>query len=211
MKTNDLIELLATGAGPAPRAVAARRLAPAAALGVLASAAGALVILGPIPAELFATPAPWIKLAYAGALAGAAAWLAARLGRPITRTSGPVRALLLVMLAMVLLGALTLLATPAGARLATVLGHSWASCPVNVLVLSLPALAAALWALRGLAPTRPRAAGLAAGLLAGGLGAFGYALSCTELSPAFVAVWYSLGIALAGALGAALGPRVLRW
>ena len=211
MKTNDLIELLATGAGPAPRAVAARRLAPAAALGVLASAAGALVILGPIPAELFATPAPWMKLAYAGALAGAAAWLAARLGRPIARTSGPVRALLLVMLAMVLLGALTLLATPAGARLVTVLGHSWASCPVNVLVLSLPALAAALWALRGLAPTRPRAAGLAAGLLAGGLGAFGYALSCTELSPAFVAVWYSLGIALAGALGAALGPRVLRW
>lgn len=211
MKTNDLIELLATGAGPAPRAVAARRLAPAAALGVLASAAGALVILGPIPAELFATPAPWMKLAYAGALAGAAAWLAARLGRPVARTSGPVRALLLVMAAMVLLGALTLLATPAGARLAAVLGHSWASCPVNVLVLSLPALAGALWALRGLAPTRPRAAGLAAGLLAGGLGAFGYALSCTELSPAFVAVWYSLGIALAGALGAALGPRVLRW
>jgi hypothetical protein len=211
MKTNDLIELLAAGAGPAPRAVAARRLAPAAALGVLASAAGALVILGPIPAELFATPAPWMKLAYAGALAGAAAWLAARLGRPIARTSGPVRALLLVVAAMVLLGALTLLATPVGARLATVLGHSWARCPFNVLVLSLPALAGALWALRGLAPTRPRAAGLAAGLLAGGLGAFGYALSCTELSPAFVAIWYSLGIALAGGLGAALGPRVLRW
>jgi hypothetical protein len=211
MKTNDLIKLLATGAGPAPRAVAARRLAPAAALGVLASAAGALVILGPIPAELFATPAPWMKLAYAGALAGAAAWLAARLGRPIARISGPVRALLLVVAAMVLLGALTLLATPGGARLATVLGHSWARCPFNVLVLSLPALAGALWALRGLAPTRPRAAGLAAGLLAGGLGAFGYALSCTELSPAFVAIWYSLGIALAGALGAALGPRILRW
>jgi hypothetical protein len=80
-----------------------------------------------------------------------------------------------------------------------------------VLLLSLPALAAALWALRGLAPTRPRAAGLAAGLLAGGLGAAGYALSCTELSPAFVAVWYSLGIALAGGLGASLGPWALRW
>ena len=42
-------------------------------------------------------------------------------------------------------------------------------------------------------------------------GAFGYALSCTELSPAFVAIWYSLGIGLAGALGAALGPWTLRW
>jgi hypothetical protein len=92
-----------------------------------------------------------------------------------------------------------------------VLGHSWASCPTNVLLLALPTLAGALWALRGLAPTRPRAAGLAAGLLAGGIGAFGYALSCTELSAAFVAVWYSLGIGLAGGLGALLGPWLLRW
>jgi hypothetical protein len=74
-----------------------------------------------------------------------------------------------------------------------------------------PALAAALWAVRGLAPTRPRAAGFAAGLLAGSVGACGYALSCPEVSPAFVAVWYTLGIALTGALGAALGTRVLRW
>jgi hypothetical protein len=77
--------------------------------------------------------------------------------------------------------------------------------------LSLPALAAAFWAVRGLAPTRLRAAGFAAGLLAGSLGAFGYALSCPEVSPAFVAVWYTLGIGLTGAVGAGLGPRVLRW
>jgi hypothetical protein len=211
VKTDSLIDLLATGAGPAPRAVAARRLAPAAALGILASAAGALLVLGPIPGELFATPAPWLKLGYAGALALAAAWLAARLGRPVARISGPVRVLLLVVAAMALLGVLVLLASPTGERLATLLGHSWARCPFNVLALSLPALAGALWALRGLAPTRPRAAGLAAGLLAGSLGALGYALSCTELSPAFVAVWYSLGIASTGALGAALGPRMLRW
>jgi len=75
----------------------------------------------------------------------------------------------------------------------------------------LPALAAALWAVRGLAPTRPWAAGFAAGLLAGSVGAFGYSLSCPEASPAFVAAWYTLGIVLTGAVGAALGPRVLRW
>jgi len=83
MKTNDLIDLLATGAGPAPRGVAARRLAPAAALGALASAAGALGVLGPIPMELFVDPGPWLKLAYAGGVAVGAAWLAARLGRPV--------------------------------------------------------------------------------------------------------------------------------
>jgi hypothetical protein len=211
VKTNELIDLLATGAGPAPRWVEARRLLPMMALGGIASAAGALAILGPIPAELFATPAPWIKFAYAGGLAAAAAWLVARLGRPVPRTRAPLRGLLLVLGVMGLFALFTLIVSPAGERLALVLGHSWFRCPVNVLALSLPALAGALWALKGLAPTRPRAAGLAAGLLAGSLGALGYSLSCTELAPAFVAVWYSLGIGLAGALGTLLGPRVLRW
>jgi hypothetical protein len=38
-----------------------------------------------------------------------------------------------------------------------------------------------------------------------------YTGSRSLASPAFVAVWYSLGIALAGGLGAALGPGLLRW
>jgi hypothetical protein len=211
MKTTDLIDMLAAEAGPAPRAVAARRLSPALALGLLISVAATLLLLGPIPAALWADPAPWIKLGYAGGLVAGAAWLTARLGRPIARIRAPTLAVVAVAAAMTTLGALTLLGTPLGARLAAVLGHSWARCPVNVLLLSLPALAGTLWALRGLAPTRARLAGAAAGLTAGGVGAFAYALSCTELSPAFVAIWYSLGIALAGGLGALLGPRVLRW
>ncbi|HMR70416.1 MAG TPA: NrsF family protein, partial [Rubrivivax sp.] len=32
-----------------------------------------------------------------------------------------------------------------------------------------------------------------------------------ELSPAFVAVWYTLGVGAAAALGALLGPRLLHW
>jgi hypothetical protein len=78
-------------------------------------------------------------------------------------------------------------------------------------VLSIPALGGVLWAMRGLAPTRARMAGLAAGLLAGAVGAAGYALACGETAMTFVAIWYSLGIAMTGALGALLGPRLLRW
>lgn len=211
MKTDELIALLAQGAGPAPRAVAARRLAPALALGVLASAVLALALLGPIPAALWHAPAPWLKLAYATAVALAAGWLAARLGRPLPRTAAPRRALLAVLLAMAVVGAAGWALAPQPERLQGLLGHSWASCPWSVLGLSLPGLAATLWALRGLAPTRPRAAGFAAGLLAGAGGAAGYALACVELAPAFIALWYTLGIALTGALGAALGPRWLRW
>ena len=127
-----------------------------------------------------------------------------------TRCNGEL-VLVLVMLVMATIGLMSWLSEPADGRLAALLGHSWFSCPPSVLALSLPALAAALWAIRGLAPMRPRAAGFAAGLLAGSVGAFGYALSCPEASAAFVAVWYSLGIVLAGAVGAALGPHVLRW
>jgi hypothetical protein len=211
VKTDTLIDLLARGAGPAPRALVLRRLSPAALVGLLASALVAVAGFGALPAAMFATAVPWTKMAYAGALALAAGWLTARLSRPAAPTAGPRRATVLVLLAMTALGLASLVFTPAGERLDGLLGKSWSSCPFSVLALSLPALAAALWAVRGLAPTRPRAAGFAAGLLAGSVGAFGYALSCPEASPAFVAVWYTLGIVFTAGLGALLGPRVLRW
>jgi hypothetical protein len=211
MKTDDLIELLARGAGPAPRAAAARRLAPAAAIGVAASALLALALFGPIPAALYGSAAPWIKFAYAAGLAVAAAWLTARLARPVARLAVPQRAVLAVFAAMAVLGLATLVAAAPGERADALLGQSWATCPGSVLALSMPALAGVLWAVRGLAPTRPAAAGFAAGLFAGALGAFGYSLSCPETSATFVALWYSLGIVLSGLVGALLGPRVLRW
>lgn len=211
MKTDALIDMLARDAGPAPRALVARRLSPAAAAGLLVSAAIAIAWFGAIPAQMFATAVPWTKMAYAGALALAAGWLTARLSRPAAPIAQPRRVTVLVLLSMALVGSVSLASTPAGSRMDAVFGESWLTCPWSVLALSVPALAASLWAVRGLAPTQPRAAGFAAGLLAGSVGAFGYSLSCPEASPAFVAIWYTLGIAFTGALGAALGPRVLRW
>jgi hypothetical protein len=211
MKTDDLIHLLAQGAGPAPRGVAARRLAPSAVVGMTASALLALVLLGWVPMALYAQVAPWFKLIYAGVLALAAGWLAAQLGRPLPRTRGPLVAVAAVLAGAALTGLVGWWQMPASERMPGLLGHSWATCPWNVLALSLPALAASIWALRGLAPTRPVAAGAAAGLFAGALGAFGYALACDELALPFVAAWYTLGVLMAAALGALLGPRLLRW
>ncbi len=68
MKTDELIAVLATHAGPAPRAVVARRLAPAMAFGVLASVALALLIFGPVDDLALPGAALWIKLVYAAAL-----------------------------------------------------------------------------------------------------------------------------------------------
>jgi hypothetical protein len=50
-----------------------------------------------------------------------------------------------------------------------------------------------------------------AGLAAGGISAFVYVLHCTDDSLAFVALWYGLTLALCTAVGALLGPRLLRW
>lgn len=211
MKTDTLIDLLARDAGPAPRALVARRLSPAALAGLLLSVLAALLGFGAIPADLFATAVPWMKLAYAGALALAAGWLTARLSQPSAPTGWPRAAALAVVAVMAAAGLVSLWAAPAEARAQALLGASGLACAWRVLALASPALAGALWAVRGLAPTRLRAAGFAAGLLAGSIGAFGYALSCTEPSPAFVALWYSAGIVLTGAVGALLGPRVLRW
>jgi hypothetical protein len=49
------------------------------------------------------------------------------------------------------------------------------------------------------------------GLVAGGVALMAYALHCDEAAPAFIAIWYSLGVLLATALGAVIGPQFLRW
>lgn len=211
MKTTELIGLLAQGAGPAPRVRPLHRLAPAMAGGALVAALLSIGLLGVVPAHMLATPALWLKLAYAGSLALGAAWLTARLSLPLSQVRAPQRLIACVVAAMVLLGLAALLAAAPGERAAALLGRSWWRCPLIIAGVALPALAALLCTLRGLAPTRLSAAGFAAGLLAGALGAIGYALHCPEESLAFVAVWYTLGIFGSAALGALLGPRTLNW
>ena len=95
--------------------------------------------------------------------------------------------------------------------LAMWLGQSWKKCPWLVLMLRRRSSSALLWSFRRLAPTRLRAAGAAAGLAAGAWAATLYCLHCPEVSAIFVLTWYTLGILLAAAIGAMVGPRLLRW
>ncbi len=90
-------------------------------------------------------------------------------------------------------------------------GVSWTECPYNIAVLSVPVFAAILWAMRGLAPTHLRLAGAAAGFAAGAIGALVYTLHCPELDAPFLAIWYVAGILIPTAVGAVVGPRLLRW
>ncbi len=103
------------------------------------------------------------------------------------------------------------LATPEGERLRLFIGHSIPVCLPAIVILSLPVYAGFVHALRRGAPLRPVWSGALAGLAAGGIAAAVYSLFCTEDSPLFYAVWYSLGIALATGVGALIGGRLLRW
>ncbi len=213
MKTDDLIRMLAAGAPPVDPHAAARRFSIALACGLLGGAALMALTLGVRDdlAEALVLPMFWVKLGFAAALAGGGLLAAARLARPgasLRRVPATVAA---PVVALWGLAAVALAVTEPAGRTALILGETWAQCPFNILALALPALVAALWAMTGLAPTRLRLAGAAAGLLAGAVGALVYALHCPELAAPFLGIWYVAGIALAAAVGALVGPRVLRW
>lgn len=211
MKTDELITMLTTQAGPATKVSVAKRLVPVGVLGGLIAAALVLSVLGLIPNSMFSEPGPWIKIAYAGTMVLAAAWLVARLGKPGASEKQAMSAVAGVVFVMGLAGLLSYLSTPEADRAAALMGHSWLVCPWAILGLSLPVMGGAFWAMSGFAPTNLTAAGAACGLFSGAVAALAYALACTEPAAPFIAIWYTLGIALCGALGAFLGPRLLNW
>ena len=88
---------------------------------------------------------------------------------------------------------------------------NWFDCLWQIPALALPAFAILTLGVRTLAPTNLMRTGTFLGLVAGGLGAIGYALHCHDDSIAFVAISYTLAIGEMALLGALAGPRVLRW
>ena len=178
MKTVEFVDLLARHAGAAPAHLVLSRLAPVVMAGGVVSAAATLLFLGinPVLPQLGAALA--VKLVYVAGLLAGGLLLVARVSQPGAPVKRAMLLLALVAGGMAVLAAVWFWQTPEAARTQALLGRSWAWCPWRVAGLSLPALVALLWALRGLAPTQLRLAGFAAGLLAGALGALGYVLFC---------------------------------
>lgn len=84
-------------------------------------------------------------------------------------------------------------------------------CFFAILLAALPALAVVLFAMKRAVVTRPAAAGAAAGLLAGAIGAAAYAVACRNNGALFFLIWYGLSIGVITLLGAVAGRRYLRW
>jgi hypothetical protein len=213
MKTDELIQSLTDELAPVAPGAAARRIALGLGGGALVSTAVMLTWLGPRPdlAQAMSTPMFWMKFGYAAATGLILAALLTRLAKPAVRP-GVLAAVAAAPLAVVAAMALFRFASaPPEMHRALLMGHSWSACPWRILAIGLPPLAGAVWAVRGLAPTRLLLAGLVAGGCAGGLGAAVYAFACEETSAPFLAIWYTLGMALVAGLGALAGSRLLRW
>lgn len=213
MKTDDLIAMLATGVEPVPAWPVARRLLPALGLGTLLALLLVWLELGFNPAlpQMVGEPMFWVKLAFPAALGGAALLLMVRLGQPGRLLGASAWAGWLPFGAMAVLAAVVWLQAAPADRAGLVLGSTWQVCALNIAQVSIPLFIGLQWALRGLAPTRPALAGGVAGLAAGAAGCMVYALHCPELAAPFLWVWNSLGMAVPAAVGALLGPRLLRW
>lgn len=212
MRTADLIDLLARDVSAAPRTAVSRRL-------LVALAAGGIVTFAIVALVLHCQPLLaaaqqswfWMKAAYTGLLTVTGVLIVRRLSVPGTRLGTAPLAAGLVVLAMLALGAGQILAAAPAARLALWLGQTWKICSPLILLLALPIYASLVVAIRRLAPTRLERTGAAAGFAAGALAATLYGLHCPEQAAAFVATWYTLGIAGATAVGALTGRRLLRW
>jgi hypothetical protein len=213
MKTDDLISMLATGVQPVEADVLQRRYITALGWGALGSVLMMAIWLG-VRRDIAAAsllPMFWVKMAYPGALLAGALLAAQRLSRPGVRLGGARLWLAAPVLAMGLLSAVVLLGAEPAGRGPLIYGISWTVCPFYIATLSAPVFIAVMWAMKGLAPARPVPAGAAAGLVAGTVGALAYALYCPEMAAPFLGIWYLGGMLIPSAVGAILGPWLLRW
>ncbi|SAK84199.1 hypothetical protein AWB76_05813 [Caballeronia temeraria] len=213
MKTDELITLLSNQVTRVDRTVVSRRFVQALLLG----AAGSLVLMSIVFGVrhdigiVARTGIFWAKLAFPLATGIGAMLVIDRIGRPGARLGYSWAIVALPFAAVWIAGWLVLDTADSTARWTLVLGHTWRTCPFNILLLSVPTFPAAIWAMRSLAPTRLRLAGAIAGLLASSTATIVYCLHCPEMSPAFWGVWYAAGMLMPALIGAWLGPRLLRW
>mgnify|MGYP000905576885 CR=1 FL=1 len=213
MKTDDLIKALVADNGTVERPIS-RTVLLALAAGILLSASTFMALLHIRPDfadAIVHEPRFLFKFIFTLTL-GAASWpLVRRLARPDGEASRVLPLLIVPLVLLIAAVCLEMLSVPAASWPMHALGSMPGACMKYIPILSTAPLAAFLVALRHGAPTHPAAAGAAAGLLAGAIGATLYASFCIDDSPMFLAIWYVLGLTIVTAAGAALGAWLLKW
>lgn len=211
MQTDSLISLLSADDTP-PRPIRSRLLLQAG-LGLLASAAIALSLLGIRPDLIAALGDPVTLMKWLLPLAAGlpALYVALRLTRPQVRFV-PLQ-VVSVLIGCAALGWLLVAAMTAvpGTLWPGMRGNTAMICVTSVALIGVVPLYFGLRILKDGASTSPARSGAMLGLASGGLAAALYALHCNEDAPLFFLTWYGIGMLILTAIGALAGRRVLRW
>ncbi|ANP86192.1 DUF1109 family protein [Rhizobium leguminosarum] len=212
-ETEDVIDSLVRDLKPVPKHALERRFALAILPALAVSLLLMLIVLGlrTDMAQALMLPVFWVKSAYNALLAIAAFAAVYRLSRPEGTEGRFFGIAAAIILALAVIAVFQLALSPAASYPELVLGSSALHCPLLIFAFAMPILIANTWVLRGGAPSNLGITGFIAGIAAGASGAWVYSWFCTENGLPFVTLWYSLGILLTGAIGALLGPRLLRW
>jgi hypothetical protein len=213
MKTDELIEMLATGVEPVAQHANEKALGQALLAGAFISLLLLITIYGIRPdlSSVSTSFAFWMKLGVPLSSALMALVFVIRLSRP-GRSGHAAYWLLPLPVAVLWLWAIaSWLGTDASQHADMIWGKTWRVCIMNITLLAVPVGALTLLTLRNLAPTRPALTGALAGWLAGSSGASIYALHCPEMAAPFLAIWYVLGMLVPTAIMAYVGHRSLRW
>ncbi|HYA66330.1 MAG TPA: DUF1109 domain-containing protein, partial [Burkholderiaceae bacterium] len=153
----------------------------------------------------------WLREAFCAALAALGFAAVARVCRPGRRAGLVPAAIAAPLFGMWVLAAASWILAAPQERADLLFGQTASVCPFLIALLSAPLFLALIWVMRGLAPTQLRLAGGVGGFAAGAMGALVYSLHCPELAAPFLGIWYVLGMLIPTAVGAALGPWLLRW
>lgn len=213
MKTERLIDLLSTNLEPVKGKEIRKSLVWAITIGAIAAFVMMLATVGlrTKAGGGFDVRFLLLKIAFMVSVIGFGVAVLARLVRPGKQVG---KLLALVLLPFLAMGLACLLALSFGQSTAwgsMILGAEWAMCIFCIPLFAVIPFALLIWALRTGAPTNLRRTGAITGLVAGAVGAIAYAFHCPDDSVPFIALWYGAMVGFCALVGAALGPRLLRW
>jgi hypothetical protein len=214
MRTDELINTLVADHAVQPRPKPVGHGLVMAIIGGLAISGALFALTLGVRPDIVSALGTWrfdLKLSVNLVLMIAATWVALRLSSPTTKPLSAMRPLLVPALLLLAAAMYELVTVPASAWPSRAMGVNGVMCLASIIFLSVLPLTATVYALRQGAPTSPAVMGAVGGLLAGALGATVFAMHCTNDSPLFVAIWYTLAIGLTAIVGLLVGQYVLRW
>ena len=212
MRTDQLIDSLATNLQPVDRSRFSRRFCIALAIG-LAAALGEMFLLIGLHQALDARGLIGFvsQFLFTLGLVATAAVFLLRSARPGAEVRGFPALASFPVGAIVAFAAVGLALTHRFISVGMTADNSLLACLLYIPLFAIAPFATVVWALRAGAPTHLERAGAAAGLVAGALGASACALPCADELYMGIAFSHGLAIEICAVLGGKLGPRLLRW